>query len=306
MPSPRAGLHTHQQRSVDPTKTTTLRRRFMGEASRRFRQLITRIREQIIDEDGFGLSDPDPSVTPLVANRGRFEFERSDQKVDAFMRWLEDAQREEILTVREGTPVSRAGRAAWTNRYIETAYQRGVAQAGQRMRGQGVQVEESWVRGAFNRPIHADRAGLIYTRAYRELEGITDEMDRQISRTLAQGISEGRGPREIARSLTDQVKRVGITRARTLARSEVIAAHAEATLNSYEEAGVEGVEVESEFTTAQDSRVCPECESLEGRTFSLREARGVIPVHAACRCSWQPRVQNGSGITLNHYLRRAA
>lgn len=276
--------------ALDPTRTTRVRQAFMAEAARRFRKLAARILEEISKKDGFGIK----------ANRGRFEFSSDERKVAAFMAWLKKAEADEILTVREGTPVSRAGRAAWTSKYIETAYQRGIAQAGQRMRGAGVKVEESWVRGAFNRPVHADRVGLIYTRAYQELEGITAEMDRQISRALAQGIAEGRGPIEIARTLTDRVKKVGITRARTLARTEIIGAHAEATLNAYEEAGVEGVEVESEFTTAGDSRVCPQCERLEGRVYTLEESRGVIPVHPQCRCAWRPVIKNGSGIVLNY------
>lgn len=282
------GLHVHADNRTDPTQTTTLRNRFEGEAYRRFRRLKGRIRKQIEEEDGFGLR----------TNRGRFEFERDEEKVSAFMEWLREAQREEILTVEQGTPVNRAGRKAWTQTYIETAYQSGIAQAGKKMRGAGVEVADRWVDSAFNRPIHADRVGLAYTRAYQELEGITEAMDQQISRELAQGIAEGRNPRDIARALNNRVDKIGVTRARTLARTEVIATHAEASLNAYEEAGVEGVDAQAEFSTAGDARVCPECESLEGTTRSINEARGVIPVHPNCRCAWIPKINNPEGIEL--------
>ena len=63
-----------------------------------------------------------------------------------------------------------------------------------------------------------------------------------MSRTLAQGIAEGRGMRDLSRTLAERVD-VGTTRARVLVRTEVIGAHAEATLNSYTEAGLEGAEV---------------------------------------------------------------
>jgi SPP1 gp7 family putative phage head morphogenesis protein len=297
--------HTHARRAIDPTKTTTIRRAFMGDASRRFRELARRIRQVIVDEDGFGLREPDPNVIPLVANRGRFEFPRSSQKVEAFLTWLAQAQAAEILTVTRGTPIASSGRVEWADKYIETAYQRGIADAGRKLRGAGVEVGESWILGAFNRPIHADRVGLIFTRVYRDLKGITEAMDQRISRTLAQGIADGVGPQQIARDIAADVQTVGITRARVLARTEVIGAHAEATLNGFEEAGIEGVEVESEFATAGDSRVCPQCERLEGRTFTLKEARGVIPVHPNCRCAWLPIVRNGSGITLNRRRRIA-
>lgn len=288
------------KRSVDPTKTTGIRRSFMAEATRRLRVIAREIRRVIVEEDGFGLKDPDPNVIPLVANRGQFEFARSSQKVEAFMAWLSQLAAREILEVSTGISSVFSGEVAWADRYIETAYQRGIADAGRKMRGAGVEVSDAWIQGAFNRPVHADRAGLIFTRTYRELKGITDAMDSAISRELSLGIAEGLGPQAIARSLTNRVGKIGITRARTLARTEIIAAHAEATLNAYEEAGIQGVEVESEFSTARDDRVCPQCARLEGRVYTLSEARGIIPVHPNCRCAWIPVVKDGTGIVLNY------
>lgn len=275
-------------RSQDPTKTTNLRRRFEAELRRRFERVRKAIYESVVLQDDFGLK----------ANQGRFEFARSSEKVSAFMSWLRSQQRREILDIQEGVPVESAANRAWTNKYVETAYQKGVADAGARLRGSGAEVSDRWVNQAFNRPIHADRLGLLYTRTFSELNGITEEMDRQISDVLTRGMAEGRGPMDIARSLIDRVNRVGIVRARTMARTEVINSHAEATLNSYTEAGVEGVEVEAEFTTAGDGRVCPECERLEDETYTIEQARSIIPVHPNCRCAWRPKVENGSGITL--------
>ena len=288
------------KRSVDPTKTTTVRRQFLAEVTRRFRELSRRIREVIVEQDGFGLTNPDPNVIPLRANRGQFEFIRSSEKIEAFLRWLQAAQASAILEIIPGRPITRSGQVAWADKYIETAYQRGIADAGRKLRGAGVIVDDGWIRNAFNRPIHADRLGLIFTRVFNELKGITEAMDQRISRTLAIGIGEGLGAQAIARELADEVSKIGITRAKVLARTEVIAAHAEATLNSFEEAGVDGVEVESEFATAGDSKVCPQCQGLEGRRFTLSEARGIIPVHPNCRCAWLPVVKEGSGIVLNN------
>lgn len=272
----------------DPTRTTELRKQFMGEAGRRFRKLKGRIREEVVAGDGFGLR----------SNRGRFEFERSDRKVEAFMDWLDEAMREEILTVSKGTPMSQAGQKAWTATYIETAYQKGIAQSAAQMRGRGADVADEWVEQAFNRPIHADRVGLAYTRVFEDLRGITEAMATQISRELAQGIAEGRNPEDMARGINNRVDKVGRTRARTLARTEVISAHAEGALNSYEEAEVAGVEVEAEFSTAGDDLVCPRCAALEGDVYSMEEARGIIPVHPNCRCTWIPALDDLSGTVL--------
>lgn len=222
--------------------------------------------------------------------RAAFAFNRPSDKVQAFMDWLYQAQADEILNVQLGTPVRQAAERSWQNVYIDTAYQKGIRDASAKMNRAGANLPRGFVSGAFNRSVHADRVGLIYTRAYSELEGITDTMASQISSVLARGIAEGRGPQSIARDLAGRVDKVGITRARVLARTEVISAHAEASLNAYEEAGVEGVEVEAEFTTAGDDAVCPICEGYEGNVMTLSEARGLIPVHPNCRCAYLPVV----------------
>lgn len=278
-------LHVNTTLKRDPTRTTTIRKQFEAEAYKRFRRLKGRIREVVVNDDAFGPG-------------GRFDFVRSDAKVAAFIEWLREAERQELLEVNEGIPLNRSARNAWTSLYIDSAYQRGIAQAGARMRSAGARVAPEWISAAFNRPIHADRLGLAYIRTFQELEGITAAMDQQISRVLAEGLAEGRGPLDIARRINERVDKVGITRSRVLARTEVISAHAEASLNTYEEAGIEGVEVEAEWATAGDSRVCARCAAMEGRTFTLREARGMIPLHPNCRCTFIPKIINGSGIEL--------
>jgi SPP1 gp7 family putative phage head morphogenesis protein len=257
-----------------------VRQGFEAEVKRRFRELMRRIQEEVVKEDGFG----------LVTNAGRFDFPRSADKVNAFMRWLNAAIGQGILEVIQGVPIAASASNAWTSTYVETAYQKGVAAASGNLRKGGVDVADRWISTAFNRPLHADRLGLIFTRTYDQLKGITDTMASQISRVLAQGLAEGRSPLDIARQMRDRVNRIGITRARVLARTEVINAHAEATLNTYTEAGIEDVEVEAEFLTAGDDRVCPQCEALEGNIYSIDDAHGIIPVHPNCRCAWRPVV----------------
>ena len=233
----------------------------------------------------------------LVVNRGEFEFTRTDAKVGAFMDWLRDQELAQGLTVRQGARISQAAENAWTATYVESSYVRGLNQAASRLRGAGARVEQRWVDAAFRRPIHADRLGIAYTRTFSELKGITDAMDQQISRVLAEGLGSGAGPLDIARSINNRVDKIGITRARMLARTEVINAHADATLNTYKEAGLEGVDVVAEWLTAVDA--CPECVALEEQgPYSIEQARGMIPVHPNCRCAWAPLVRGGSGIEL--------
>lgn len=272
-------------RRKDPTNTQRIRQRFEQEVNRRFASLKRLIREAFITQDVMALK-----TNAAVAPGARaFQFLRSDEKVAAFMEWLKAAEDQVIFDVIPGTSITAAQKKAWMNLYIESSYQKGMAQAAANLRGQGVKVADTWLDSAFFQPIHADRLGLIYTRTYSDLVGVTDAMDTIISRVLARGIGEGHNPNDIARDLMKQVD-ISRSRARTIARTEVISAHAEASLNSYKEAGLEGVKVQAEWSTAGDDRVCPECEDMEGKEFNIDDAHGLIPLHPNCRCAFIPVV----------------
>ncbi|MGE0366952.1 MAG: minor capsid protein [Phycisphaerales bacterium] len=272
--------------NYDPTHTTRVRALYERDIARRFTRIKRIIKEVVLDDDALGLR--------VNARPGRkaFNFPRSGDKVSAFMQWLQREVENGVLEVLPGTTLRRAAQESWQNTYIQTAYQKGLASAAQGLKGAGVAVSGRWIETAFFQPIHADRVGLIYTRSYSGLKGITDAMDAKISQVLARGLAEGIGLRDLAGDLLAEVDKIGITRARALARTEVIAAHAEASLNTYEEAGIEGVNARAEFATARDNKVCPRCAALEGRPFTLVEARGVIPVHPNCRCAWIPIVDD--------------
>jgi SPP1 gp7 family putative phage head morphogenesis protein len=284
-------LHTHARgraKRFDPTRTLTLRMKYERDMVRRFKLLKKDIAE-LMSEDGLGIQ----------TNAPRFDFQRNPDKINSFMRWLRGRQDKHILETKRGVTIGTSAERAWQDVYITSAYQKGLADAASNLSGQGVSVNPDYITSAFFRPTHADRAGIIFTRAFTDLKGITEAMDAKISRVLSQGIIEGRGVRSIARDLADTVDSIGITRARVLARTEVINAHAEASLNTYREAGVQGVLVQAEFTTAQDDAVCEECEALAGTRVPIDEASGIIPVHPNCRCAWLPVVDDPSGLGLN-------
>lgn len=272
----------------DPTRTLALRKKYEADMVRRFKRLRAQIPARLEAVMSSGIR----------TNADGFEFTLDGRKIADFMDWLESTQARELFGVEKGTSISQASSRSWQNIYLRSAYQKGVAMAASQMRKGAIEVADRWITAALTRPIHADRAGIIYTRAYTALRGVTQAMDSAISRVLAEGAALGRGMREIARGIVDRVDKIGITRARMIARTEIINSHAEASLNSYAEAGLEGVEIQSEFATAGDNKVCPECQELEGKVYSIDDARGVIPVHVQCRCAWLPVVSNPKGIVL--------
>lgn len=274
----------------DPSGTSGIRRRYEADLVKRFKRIRALIYEAVVKNDvlGQGVSAQmfQKSFSPTMLARDEappaqaFAFRQSGEKVGSFMAWLKQQQNEGILQVTTGT--AHGVGAEWQQTYIRAAYTKGVRDAGERMRESGADVSDRWISAAFDRPIHADRIGLAYVRAFDDLEGITAEMDRQISRTLASGLAGGKGPMAIAREITSRVDAIGITRARLLARTEVMRAHSQATVASYREAEAEGVRVMAEFSTSGDDQVCEVCAALEGKEYTLDQAESLLPIHPNC------------------------
>ncbi len=270
---------------LDPTRTTVLRQRFVRQMNVRFARLARAVRELIVEEDAFGLK-PRPN-TPLTLAQ-RFAFLSDDAKVDAFNEWLQEQVDVGILETGTIPP--------WTSEFIDNAYRRGVTRAfidtreGANLAGleffEGTKAE--FLDAAFNSPTAVSKLRLLGTRTFEGLKGVTNTMSNQLNRIFADGISRGAGARELAKDITDQIGAINRTRARVLARTEIVHAHSEGQLDSFERLGVEEVGILAEFSTAGDDLVCPMCLPLEGTVFKIKEARGIIPRHPNCRCAWIP------------------
>jgi hypothetical protein len=283
--------------------------------TRRFRLIQRIIRYAIVDADILGLSTrPAPVGLPTVLQEGltfeqalahvqrrMFAFSTSQQKVAAFMDWLDDMEARSILQVSRGAGAI-PGRS-WADTYVDHAYQRGIRRGRQELIRQGADIPgfdpaagEGPVRMAMNQPIHAEQVGLLYTRVFNELVGIDAAMDQAIGRELAEGLAAGWGPARIARRLAgpDGVMRNAVNRARMIARTEVVRAHHIANITEYRQWGAVGVKVKAEWATAGYG-VCPVCEALEEESkqnpFTLDEIYGLIPAHPNCRCVAIPILQ---------------
>lgn len=274
----------------DPTRTTTLRAAYARELRRRFGLINRLIRATVVENDFFRLSDERQPLSVLASPVQAYDFPSDQNKVDAFMAWLQEAIDEEILDVieREGVRITRRGE--FQNTYVRRAYLSGLDHADLQVAKLGIEkLADEAIRVVFTTPIHIDALTLLYTRNFNELKGITEAMSQQISRVLIDGLSAGKGPREIAKLIADRVGKIGITRATRLARTEIIRAHAEASLNRYGQYGIENVTTMVEWLTASDP--CPDREAAakhNGGVYTLAEARGLIPLHPNCRCAWAP------------------
>lgn len=283
----------------DPTRTTTIQRRFALALRARFAKVRRHIIEFLVELDALGLKEKSTLVPfrKLVGNvqPREFQFLTDAAKLKAFNDWLRQQIEADILSVDPGTDPTRP----WTSTYIESSYKRGLMNAfAASKQGQlfdedaaNAKTQEAFLRSAFNQPETLSKVQLLSTRSFEQLKGITSTMSSNMNRILAQGIADGRGPADIAREMSDNIDGLSRGRAMVLARTELINAHAEGQLDTFEELGVEELGVKAEWSTAGDDRVCPQCAPMEGKVFSMQEARGMIPLHPQCRCSWIPAIE---------------
>ncbi len=280
----------------DPTRTTTLRKQYEREMRRRFYAVRSLVVKAIWKQDALGLEESEPfAFNKLVSNalpgKQVWRFQTNDQKLRSFKRWFQQQIDENILTVDvKGNP--------WSAKYVNSAYRKGAVSGYVKVNKKKKKLDESpdflrgtkaqFLRSSFAQPERLSKIQFLYTRSFDELEGITKAMSQQVGRRLADGLAQGKGIRTIARDLSNTITGITKKRALVLARTEIIAAHAEGSLDTFEELGVEGVSVLAEWSTAGDDLVCPLCLPLEGAIMTIKEARGLIPRHPNCRCAWIP------------------
>lgn len=243
--------------------------------------------------------------TPTI---NAFDFATDPDKIDHFQKWLQRQINLHILETRTATG-NPSLKKPWLAPRIISAYKIGLARAYTDVKKAGGSsptaglnltpemkqaMDQAYEAGKLQRYLEAGLAvstrkvELIYTRAYHDLQGITQDMSMKLSRILATGMINGDSPHSMARKMVQQISGISLRRARMIARTELTSAHASGTLDGLEMQGVRRVTAQVEFQTVGDDRVCPKCKHLEGKRFTIDQARGVIPAHVNCRCSWLP------------------
>lgn len=274
------------RRQVDPSRTKTLRRVFEREVTRRYRKVARAIVHLLTVEDAFGLKG-----VRNVDNQ-RFEFLSTVQQKEAFEKWLEKEMSDVVLTgdyweeyIRQGY-AKGAGRVFDDTRKVQRATAITPRQIGF-MEGS----KQQFLLDAFGRPESIEKVQLLASRVFTDLKGVSNTVSTQLSRVLVDGLVQGQHPMIIAKNMVgpdSPLQKIGINRARMIARTEIIRSHAEGQLDGLEKLGVDKVGVMVEWSTAGDDRVCSLCMSLEGVVLKIKEARGILPRHTNCRCAFLP------------------
>jgi len=288
----------------DPTHTTTLRNLFNSKMDVRFNKLCAAIKTKIVTQDFFEFNAPQVNAT--------YPFTRSVVKVQEFMDWLKQQINDGILSVKEYEQLGESIDKAWTNLYITDSYKRGIIRARYELQKAGLSVPSIDKTGGIEMsmfvPLHMDTLGLLFTRVFTELKGITNAMSSQIAKVLTQGLADGDGMLTLANKLVATINGTGMgdlgitdvlgrfipakRRAMLLSRTEIVRAHHQAMIQEYRNWGVLNITVLAEIKTAGDDRVCDECSAVASAgPYSLDEAFNLLPVHPLCRCVAMPYIQ---------------
>jgi SPP1 gp7 family putative phage head morphogenesis protein len=219
-----------------------------------------------------------------------------------FMRWLRQAESAGILELVPGPGIG--GEEPWTNLYVRSSYQKGLTSARAQLRAKGIDVPTGSFGGVvdidpiaatFQTPFHTERVNLIFQRVFTELEGVTQTMNGQIRRVLARGIAEGVGADEMARRMVDRVEKIGITRAKLIARTETVETYNQAAVNEFARAEqVIGETVLVKWFTSLDERVRSSHRRRHNKVFTQAGGRSLLG-EPNCRCALLPVIESVDG-----------
>lgn len=126
---------------------------------------------------------------------------------------------------------------------------------------------------------------ILIERNIGALKGLTDEMGKEISRELTDGISRGEGIDKLVRRI-DSVSDMGVERARLIARTETLYAYNATAIERYKRNGIEMME----WLAAKDERLCDACMDLDGERFTMLDWPD-CPLHPNCRCTMIPVIE---------------
>ena len=265
---------------TDPTKTLTLRNRTSRTIDARFNRVKRAVRSAF-------------NVGGLVTNTrmaqdGEFEFLSSREKIPAFESFLQEQIDSEILRLSPLTPQEIAFENHWLTSSVSEGYRRGAVKSRLAAERNIPQLNALPDFNPFANPNHVERGEIIFRQVYSDLVGVTEAMSKQMSRTLAQGIIQGATPRKVAANMSARIDKIGKTRAKLIARTEIIHAHNLAAIQEASNLSAEtGVEIKMEWNASLDDRVRHTHEERHGKLF---DAQAVIPLlgEPNCRCSVIP------------------
>jgi hypothetical protein len=231
------------------------------------------------DDEGEAIGPPDPEEYADLAAAGRLR---------RFMEWFRSAQT--ALVARPvGVAALRAGEH-YTAKWIDSAAARGYRSAGYALRRSGVPVTVSVeIAGIDPESIYAAesrrRYAALRSTQFGQLSGLSDDVASDVYATIrGEYGAGGRTPARVARSINQRVDAVGITRARTIAQTELSRVYNAAAAERYRQNGVRYVDVSN---PSPCPKIC--APAIAANPYRVERVSGLMPLHPNCLCFIIPR-----------------
>lgn len=256
---------------ADPSQTITIRRSFVSDLTKRYRTVRETINQALDYSTGW------PAKT-------------SKQKIAEMRRWLAHLTEQHIKTRGVGST------EPWLAKYVRQAYSKGTNRAFDATNFiQGTPAYKAGYREQFltgHKRRYEEATELIVEESAERIQALTNDINSWAADEVSQVIRRKGSIKQIKAALKEVFERIIKAKAKLYVSDIIVGTHAEGMLDAYEDLGVEQVGVRAEWLTAQDDKVCPLCKRHEGLTYRIDEARGLIPLHPRCRCTWIPTRSN--------------
>jgi len=272
--------HRHNiRREESPAQVSGLQDEYRKELGRRIRNLRGVIRETIVENDALGIKGGSRNQRKIDPRKD-FEFERDTLKQIEFEKQVQEWINQGVLQPLTREEIENGDH--YTSVYVNAAYLEGLKFADDEMEDYGIIVPETDnYNELLSRPVHIRELETVYTRNYQGLEDITEDIDRQIGRILSESLKDGWGTQRTADRINNEINDIQRTRARALARTEILHTHNTSTLERYKQFDVAEVEILTH-------NPCSECAAIEaGDPYEIGSAP-IPPFHPNCVCTIVP------------------
>ena len=269
--------------NADPSRTLLQRRQFATDMKRRWKRYQRELEAFIL----------------LLL--GSLRFETDADKLSRFNAWVA-YQSGWLLQGYNPNTGQHDDLRPWFYAYLLLAYRRGIARAYTEAKPLVGKLDEqiySHGKESFlqqDSPKRRERLAFLLSRASSSYAVIIAYLAGALGRAFADGLNKGYSPGQLSKELGTLVLNTANKRADILAHDETVRATNEGILDGLEDLGASYVYLIAEWVTVAGPRatdiemrrlhVCPQCREQSGQRYTIEQARGLLPLHARCRCCW--------------------
>jgi hypothetical protein len=262
---------------TDPTLMASNRRRLLAEFRRRLARLRYDLWAFLAGDGGLAVSG-----WRVLDAAGRLQ---------AFTDWLDERLAFHLL------------RGDWWEPHVRDAFTRGASRVYDEVRRAALRdpAQHAGGKAEFMRALLArqtpwagvtvnalgplERLGLLFGQFATAVRSLVAFVAGRASQAMPALLAAAASPEKVYRAVTKEIAAAG-SKVAAVVTTELTRAHAAGELAGMGALGILRTTARVEWVSRFDA--CPKCAALNGRTFTLEQAEGRIPLHPRCKCSWRP------------------